>query len=162
MAQIPFNMELFINKKINKWIILEKINNKGITVVNAKCECDRIFKVQLTQIVNNKSTQCKICHNNSNAFKIKTHGYSRTPTFRTWVSMLNRCLRPETNGYQYYGGRGIKVVERWHKFDNFLEDMGKRPFGLVLDRINNNGNYEKENCRWITPTENNYNRRKPE
>jgi len=82
-----------------------------------------------------------------------THGKSGTRTWKIWTGMLNRCQNPNGPAYEYYGGRGIKVCERWHDFENFLGDMGEAPPGLSIDRKDNNGNYCKENCRWATKLE---------
>lgn len=67
--------------------------------------------------------------------------------------MIQRCTNPKRDRYPVYGGRGITVCVRWRTFENFLEDMGERPVGRTLDRINNDGNYEPGNCRWATAEE---------
>ncbi len=94
------------------------------------------------------------------------HGHGRsgknhnaTPTYTTWALMKNRCLNPRAPNFGRYGGRGITICNRWHSFDNFLFDMGTRPIGKTLDRINNSQGYFKGNCRWVTPSEQQRNRR---
>lgn len=86
--------------------------------------------------------------------------FRHTLTYSSWNSMKSRCLNPKFPKYKNYGGRGIKICERWMKFDNFLEDMGERPEDKTLDRYpNNDGNYEPGNCRWATSAEQQHHRK---
>lgn len=96
------------------------------------------------------------------------HGYARrdsqgrqSPTYVSWLGMIARCTKPNHNRYYRYGGRGIQICVKWIFFENFLTDMGERPLGTSLDRMDNDGNYEPGNCRWATPKEQCINRRTP-
>lgn len=92
----------------------------------------------------------------------KTHGEYDSRTHRSWSHMLSRVRNPKHHQFKDYGGRGITVCDRWLKFENFLEDMGQRPEGKTLDRMEVDGNYEPNNCRWATPLEQAQNKRKKE
>ena len=87
-------------------------------------------------------------------FDTSIHGMSGTPEHKTWKGIRARCSNPNEPNYKYYGGRGISVCKRWQKFESFFSDMGKRPTSKhSIDRINNEGNYAPENCRWATQTQ---------
>ena len=86
------------------------------------------------------------------------HGLGGTPTYSTWYMMINRCTDQKNVVWEFYGGRGISVCDEWASIDAFVRDMGLRPDGMTLDRVDPNGNYEKSNCRWATVVEQNRNR----
>lgn len=93
----------------------------------------------------------------------RSHGHTAggrlSPTYQSWDAMRKRCSLRTHVGFKNYGGRGIAVCAHWRDFANFLADMGERPPGTSLDRVDSNGNYEAANCRWATPVEQHSNRR---
>ena len=96
-----------------------------------------------------------------NPFFTKHHGMCHTSEYKVWKEMIQRCYNKKCTVYKYYGARGITVCDRWlHSFKNFHEDMGPKPFkGAQIDREDNDGNYEPDNCCWATRTQNNRNKR---
>ena len=89
----------------------------------------------------------------------QTHGMANSATYRVWSGILSRCKTASASGYANYGGRGIGVCERWLSFENFISDMGEKPDGMSIDRINSDDDYSPDNCRWASRKEQNRNQR---
>lgn len=122
------------------------------------CECGNVVIVSLANVLKGTTRSCGCFRSELNskrcASRNLSHGMRNTSIYHTWDSMKQRCFNKNSRPYKNYGGRGISVCDRWMSFENFYADMGERPEGAELDRINNNGNYEPGNCRWTTRSEN--------
>lgn len=122
------------------------------------CDCGKQTVTWAYRLHNGRVRSCGCLHREMVAAQFRTHG--ATYTRSSWCSMIRRVKEPWHPGYENYGGRGIKVCERWLSFENFLADMGHRPRGFTLDRVDPNGNYEPSNCRWATRSQQQRNRRR--
>ena len=147
---MPRTLTSLVGKKFGKLLVLNISNNDKWSnpMWLCKCDCGKTKIVRGSSLRNGLTQTCG-CSRSGNLYALK-HGMSNTSTYNIWSSMKDRCLNPHDVAYKYYGGRGIKVCTRWLKFENFLSDMGERPQGLTLDRIDNDKNYELSNCRWTT------------
>lgn len=119
-----------------------------------RCECGEQAVVRSTLLTQGLTKSCGCLRTEKFRERLTKHGGAHTLAYSSYTSMLARCGNPSAVGYEHYGGRGITVCERWHKFENFLADMGERAHqGLSLDRVDPDGNYEPSNCRWATRSE---------
>lgn len=136
-------------------------NEQKAALWNFRCDCSNEVVKRLADVKNGNTKSCG-CLQPEIAKSNKTHGKSKTRTYRIWRNMKSRCLNPNVAKYKDYGARGISICDRWlNSFENFLEDMGEAPINKSLDRINNNEGYNPENCRWGTPVQQANNQRIP-
>ena len=136
-------------RAFGKWTVLGShfLNKHGKYMWLCRCECGVEMSVNGSDLRYGRSNSCHRC-------KIKRHGMKGTPEHAAWSQMRYRCRSPHHPHYHRYGGRGISVCARWQTFENFFADMGLRPTDKhTLDRKDNDGNYEKSNCRWATRKE---------
>jgi hypothetical protein len=134
-------------------------DRRGNVLWLCSCDCGSLNRVISTELCSGHTRSCG-CLQRDRLLQVRpsvTHGMSSSHTWRSWRSMRMRCADPNN---KYYGGRGIRVCQRWlHSFENFLADMGERPPGTSLDRYPDNaGDYEPGNCRWATTIEQRGNR----
>lgn len=143
-------------------------NKQGAVIWLCSCDCGNHTSVVSASMIAKRTSSCGCGVGQSTRSRFTKHGhaadYKTTSEYRAWDAMIQRCHNPKTKFYSYYGGRGIKVCDRWRKsFASFIADMGKKPDSkLTLDRFpDNNGNYEPGNCRWATRKQQSANTRPP-
>lgn len=144
-------------KRFGRLLVIKRAPNKNRHVYwKCRCDCGNVVIVRGDALTRGSTVSCGCYHKDA----VTKHGMYNTPIYAIWSSMLQRCENPNATGHDNYGDRNIKVCKRWHKFENFYDDMGDRPSEEhTLDRIDNDGDYEPGNCRWATWEQQGRNRR---
>jgi hypothetical protein len=142
----------------------ESVVNSGNKYYLCQCSCGNEVVVPLSDLLSGHTKSCGCLHSElsaeRNRLRNTTHGMGDTREYKSWAAMVARCTNEKHRSYGNYGGRGIKVCDRWrNSFENFYADMGDRPPGMSLDRIDNDGDYTPDNCRLATTKEQNRNKR---
>ena len=158
MRNRPHALEL-TGERYGRLVVLKRSERLGATGERywlCRCDCGNERDLRASSLRSGRAQSCGCYHRE----QVTLHGMTKTRTFKSWDSMLQRCLNPHSPDYHQYGGRGIKVCKEWiSSFDTFLSDMGLRPEGCSLDREDVNGNYEASNCRWASASRQQRNRR---
>lgn len=147
----------------SKWTVIRFSHcQHGKRFYECACECGRVQKVNSHSLTSGRSKACRSCCKVGSAARM-THGLRGTPEYNSWACMKQRCTNPSNHRFQAYGGRGIRICDRWlNSFEDFFVDMGPKPSpSHSIERLDNDGDYDPANCVWATKTAQARNRRRP-
>ena len=162
-------MEQLIGRRFGRLEVIEQVGSdiRG-RLFDCRCKCGEFIVVPAGILTRGHRKSCGCMRREYLAKQRKimallnrSHGMYKSREYHIWQCMKDRCLNPKSKAFCDYGGRGITVCERWMTFVNFYDDMGDKPAKRSLDRIDNNGGYRPDNCRWATHSQQMLNRRPP-
>lgn len=153
-----------VGQKFGRYLVIAKSDKRSKAMkqmVLCRCDCGTERVVVVGNLRSGLSTSCGCWKDEKTSERRKKHGFSKTTMYHRYQGMIRRCYDPLHKEFHNYGGRGIKVCDKWlESVENYIDDMGLPPFKTAqIDRINNDLGYFKDNCRWATPQENTNNRR---
>ena len=148
---------LAVGTRKGNLVVTEVFHNGSSWHVKVKCDCGNEKVVSKSNFNSGRTTTCG-CGPRGRPIE-RIHGLAGTPAYNSWKKMMQRCYNPAHQDYKNYGGRGIKVCDRWQDVRNFVADMGQRPLGLSIERENVDKDYTPDNCVWLPMGEQAKNRR---
>jgi hypothetical protein len=149
-----------LDQKFGRLIVVGKLGKADRWAWMCRCECGATVKATGSNLTSGRIVSCGCRRLEILASQQTVHGMCGSPTWKVWKGIIKRCTQRNCTAYGDYGGRGIRVCEKWVTFQGFYEDMGERPSGFTIERKDVNGDYCKDNCEWVPPERQRFNTRR--